>query len=79
MTSPRQSWDRRRRPGGDSCLLVHILLLHRLLLCGHSEGHMLDLYVGQVTSFMKSELKTDPLFGMSIGAKIFLCNSQDIC
>lgn len=70
---------RRRLPGKDSGLLDHILLVPWLLYCGHGKGHMLDLSVGQVTSFMKSELKTDPPFGVNIGAKILLCKSQDIC
>lgn len=70
---------RRWSPGDDPSLLDCILSLHWLLHDGHREGHMLDFYVGQVASFKKSELKTDPPFGMDNGAKIFLCNSQDIC
>lgn len=69
---------RRWSPGDDPSLLDCILSLHWLLHCGHREGHMLDFYVGQVASFKKSELKTHPPFGMDNGAKIFLCNSQDI-
>ena len=40
---------------------------------------MLDLSLGKVTSFIKSELETDPPFGVNVDAKIFLCKSQDIC
>lgn len=70
---------RHRQPGDDPSLLDCILSFHWLLHYDHRESHMLDLYVGQVASFIKSELKTDPPFGMDNGAKIFLCNSQDIC
>lgn len=49
------------------------------LCCGHGKGHMLDLSLGKVTSFIKSELETDPPFGVNVDAKIFLCKSQDIC
>lgn len=67
------------QPGDDPSLLDCFPSLHLASPLWSQRGSHARLYVGQIASFIKSELKTDPPFGMDNGAKICLCNSQDIC
>lgn len=81
VAGPRQSWD------GDAGNLTTTPALsipfspslYWLLYRGHGKGRMLDLCDGQVTSSIKSELKTEPLFGRNTGANMFRGNPQDVC
>lgn len=78
---PRQSWD---GDAGNLTMTPALSIpfspsLYWLLYRGHGKGRMLDLCDGQVTSSIKSELKTDPLFGRNTGASMFPGNPQDVC